>query len=61
MSKNRHCKYCGCKTTNQKDMCNTCIEKLRLIRKIRAIVFMIKQDSERKSSHDNKRKDNSHS
>ncbi len=52
MAKKRHCKYCGCRVTNQSDMCPSCTEKLRLIRKIRAIVFTIKHNAEREKLHD---------
>lgn len=54
MAKKRHCKYCGCKVTNQTDICNNCVEKLRLIRKLRAIVFSIKRaaETERKKKHE---------
>lgn len=36
------CKYCGASTTNTIEICNTCKEKLTLIRKIREILFAIK-------------------
>lgn len=47
MSKVKHCKYCGCRTSNLSRVCNTCTQKLMLIRRIRAIVFAIKRDAER--------------
>ena len=49
MSKGKHCKYCECKTTNHSGICNTCTEKLKVIRKLRAILFQIKRDAEREN------------
>ena len=55
MSKYNRCQYCGCKIIGHGDMCGQCTEKLRLIRKIRAIVFNIKRDAERNQHNDTQR------
>ena len=37
--KSNDCKYCGAKTSNSRvNMCNKCIEKLRLIRTIKRML-----------------------
>lgn len=43
MAKKDRCTYCGIKIYRDRDMCPNCREKLRLIRKIRGIVFEIKR------------------
>lgn len=58
MSKTRHCKYCGCKVTNQSNICHSCTEKLMIIRKLRAIVFGIKRDAERERRRQNEQTGN---
>ena len=52
MSKGKHCKYCGCRTTNHSGICNTCTDKLMLVRKLRAIVFSIKHAAEREKHNE---------
>ena len=42
MKKDR-CIYCGIKIYRDRDMCENCREKLKLIRKIRGIIFDIKR------------------
>ena len=54
MSKGKHCKYCGCRTTNHSGMCNTCTDKLMLVRKLRAIVYEIKRSAEREKQNGQK-------
>lgn len=41
MRKNR-CIYCGARIYRDRNMCENCSEKLKLIRKIRAIILKIK-------------------
>ena len=47
MAKIKHCIYCGSTVRNQSSMCSTCAKKLKVLRKLRAIVFSIKRDAER--------------
>ena len=41
--KKERCIYCGTRIYRDRNMCENCREKLRLIRKIRGIVFEIKR------------------
>lgn len=43
MVKKDRCIYCGIKIYRDRDMCPNCREKLKLIRKMRGIVFEIKR------------------
>ncbi len=60
MSKTNHCHYCGIRTTNHSGICNACAEKLKLIRKLRAIVFAIKHDAEKEKQTHGETRDHSH-
>lgn len=53
MARTSKCRYCGCRVTDRGNICSSCNEKLRLIRKIRAILFEIKR-GERNNPNDKK-------
>ncbi len=55
MARPRHCRYCKCKMKSRGEMCATCSRKLAVLRKLRAIIFAIKEEAERNNGNDTKR------
>lgn len=51
MVKKDRCIYCGAKIYRDRDMCPNCREKMKLIRKIRGIVFEIKRRAAAEALH----------
>ena len=51
MSKIHKCKYCGV-MQSRVDVCFTCDEKLKLVRKLLAMVRNAKEDVERSKQHE---------
>ena len=50
MSNFNRCIYCGAHIYRDRKMCPICDEKLRLIRKIRRIVFEIRRQAQREAN-----------
>lgn len=51
---NDRCIYCGVKIYRERRMCENCAEKLRILRKLRSIVFHIKQLADQEAAHGKK-------
>jgi hypothetical protein len=52
MAEKKSCKYCGGEVNGNAEMCVCCSEKLRLIRKMRAIIFSIMRGEEENNAND---------
>lgn len=52
MEKRYSCKYCEAKTKNSGEVCSSCLEKLRLIRQIKAMLEPYKKSKEERENKD---------
>ncbi len=50
--KHKTCLYCSSPIYDNKDICNNCEEKLKLLRRLREIIFAIKKQAEEERKED---------